>query len=127
VLYITHFCVFCNTPIFKSVKHIINTFHQISNISYSPRIVWHQNKSVIPTKEHSNHYLQNVFISTVSIYRAVASTVIGGGGVYSYIRVLPDGFLLKSIVFTVCKHEYMNIHPPQLSCLATALTIYMLR
>jgi hypothetical protein len=33
-------------------------------------------------------------------------------GVYSYIRVLPDGFLLKSTVFTVCKHEYMNIHPP---------------
>ena len=28
----------------------------------------HQNKSVIPTKEHSNHYLQNVFISTVTIY-----------------------------------------------------------
>jgi hypothetical protein len=43
-------------------------------------------------------------------------------GIYSYIRVLPDGFLLKSTVFTVCKHEYMNIHPPpQLSCLATAL------
>ena len=28
----------------------------------------HQNKSVIPTKEHSNHYLQNVVISTVTIY-----------------------------------------------------------
>ena len=26
------------------------------------------NNSVIPTKEHSNHYLQNVFISTVTIY-----------------------------------------------------------
>ena len=36
----------------------------------------------------------------------------GGGVVYSYIRVLPHRFLLKSIVFTVCKHEYMNIHPP---------------
>jgi hypothetical protein len=36
---------------------IINTFHQISNISYSPRIVWHQNKSVILTKEHLNHYI----------------------------------------------------------------------
>ena len=48
----------------------------------------------------------------ISLYRAVARTIIGGGGVYSYIRVLLDGFLLKSIVFTVCKHEYMNIHPP---------------
>ena len=30
------------------------------------------------------------------------------------IRVLPDGFLLKAIVLTVCEHEYMNIHstPP---------------
>jgi hypothetical protein len=47
------------------------------------------------------------------------------GGTYSYIRVLPDGFLLEVIVFTVCEHEYMNIHtpppPPQLSRLATAL------
>jgi hypothetical protein len=33
-------------------------------------------------------------------------------GGYSYIRVLPDGFLLKAIVFTVCEHEYMNIHLP---------------
>ena len=30
------------------------------------------------------------------------------GGVYSLIRVLPDVFLLKAIVFTVtlCEHEY---------------------
>jgi hypothetical protein len=48
-----------------------------------------------------------------SINRAVPSAIIGGGGgVYSYIRVLPDGFLLKAIVFPVCEHEYMNIHPP---------------
>jgi hypothetical protein len=33
-----------------------------------------------------------------------------GGGAYSYIRVLPDGFLLKAIVFTVCENEY--IPPP---------------
>ena len=31
--------------------------------------------------------------------RAVARTLIGGGGVYSYIRVLPDYLLLKSILF----------------------------
>ena len=36
----------------------------------------------------------------------------GGGGEYSYIRVLHDGFLLKAIVFTVCEHEYMNNPPP---------------
>ena len=62
------------------------------------------------------------------IGRAVARPIIGGGGggggAYSYIRVLPDGFLLKAIVFTVCEHEYMNIHPPpQLSRLATAQMI----
>jgi hypothetical protein len=45
---------------------------------------------------------------------------------YSYIRVMPDGFLLKAIVFTVCEEEYMNIPPPspaQLSRLATELSI----
>ena len=31
-----------------------------------------------------------------------------GGGVCSYIRPLPDGFLLKAIVLTACEHEYMN-------------------
>ncbi len=47
---------------------------------------------------------------------------LGGGGVYSYIRVMPDGFLLKSVVFKLiskeisrAEHEYMNIHPPQLT------------
>jgi hypothetical protein len=33
---------------------------------------------------------------------------VGVGGAYSYIRVLPDGFLLKAIVFTVCELN-MNI------------------
>jgi hypothetical protein len=34
-------------------------------------------------------------------HRAVPSAIIeGGGGAYSYIRVLPDGFILKAIVFT---------------------------
>ena len=37
---------------------------------------------------------------------------VRGGGVYSYIHVLPDGFLLKAIVFTVYEHKYMNITPP---------------
>ncbi len=53
--------------------------------------------------------------------RAVPRALIGGGGggVYSYIRVMPDAFLLKSVVFKLiskeisrAEHEYMNIHPP---------------
>ena len=34
------------------------------------------------------------------------------GGPYSYIRVLHYSFPLKSIVFTVYEHEYMNKAPP---------------
>ena len=40
--------------------------------------------------------------------RAIARPIIGGGtggGAYLYIRVLPDGFLLKAIVFTLREHE----------------------
>ncbi len=50
----------------------------------------------------------------------IARALIGGrGGVYSYTRVMPDEFLLKSVVFKLiskeisrAEHEYMNIHPP---------------
>ena len=35
----------------------------------------------------------------------------GGGGNYSNIRVLPDYFLVKWIIFKVCEHEYMNKCP----------------
>ncbi len=48
--------------------------------------------------------------------RAVARALMG---LYSYIRVMLDGFLLKSVVFKIiskeisrAEHEYMNIHPP---------------
>ncbi len=54
--------------------------------------------------------------------RAVARALIGGrggAGVYSYIRVMPGGFLLKSVVFKLiskeisqAEHEYINIAPP---------------
>ena len=44
----------------------------------------------------------------------------GGGGNYLYICVLPDYFLLKSIVFKVYEHEYMNNCPP-ITDLSTAL------
>jgi hypothetical protein len=51
--------------------------------------------------------------------------VVGGGEVYSYIRVLPNGFLLKAIVFTVCEHEYMNIHTPPIIASGTALKVFL--
>ena len=61
--------------------------------------------------------------------RVVARALLGGGGVYSYIRVMPDGFLLKSVVFKLISkeisgadHEYMSIPPPpRINALATAL------
>jgi hypothetical protein len=36
--------------------------------------------------------LEGVFSQRTVLVRAVARPIIGGGGVYSYIRVLPDGF-----------------------------------
>ena len=55
---------------------------------------------------------------TCSLSRGVTRALIGG--VYSYIRVLPEEFLLKSVVFKFISkeisradHEHMNIqHPP---------------
>ena len=60
--------------------------------------------------------------------RAVTKALIGGGGGgsgYSYIRVLPDEFLLKSVVVTVDFkrnssgrtriYEYAHPPPPQLT------------
>ena len=66
-------------------------------------------------------------------FRAVARALIGGGGVYSYIRVMPDEFLLKSVVFKLiskeisrAEHEYMNIHPPPpINALATSLLSFV--
>ena len=53
----------------------------------------------------------------VILLRAVARALLNWeGGVYSYIRVMPDGFLLKSVVFKLiskeisrAEPEYMNI------------------
>ncbi len=47
----------------------------------------------------------------------------GGGGYYSYIRVLPAVFLLKISSFqddkiSRAKHEYMNIHHPRYATVA---------
>ena len=56
---------------------------------------------------------------------------------YSYIRVMPDEFLLKSVVFKLiskeinpAEHPYMNIHPPPpppINAVATALAIRLKR
>ncbi len=54
-------------------------------------------------------------------HSAVARALIGGGGVYSYFRALPDEFLLK---ISRAEHEYMDIHPhplPPINALAAAL------
>jgi hypothetical protein len=55
------------------------------------------------------------------------------GGVYSYIRVLPDEFLLNFFVFKFisneisrAEHEYMNIPPPAINALVTPLLKYHL-
>ena len=49
--------------------------------------------------------LVNVLLET---YQTRSQLDNWGGGPYSYIRVLHYSFLLKSIVFTVCEHEYMQ-------------------
>jgi hypothetical protein len=65
------------------------------------------------------------FTSQLSVIaRAVATPIIGGGHINIFVRVLPDGFLSNAIVFTVCEHEYMNMHSPcQLSRIVTTLFI----
>ncbi len=59
-------------------------------------------------------------------HSAVARALIGGGGgggdIHAYIHVVPDEFILKSVVFKFiskehgiegrAEHEYMNITPP---------------
>ncbi len=47
---------------------------------------------------HATHTIHT--IPAIYPLRAVARALIGGGGaVYSYIRVMNDEFLLKSVVF----------------------------
>ena len=59
----------------------------------------------------------------------------GGGGGGGNLRVLPDEFLLKSVVFKLiskeisrAEHEYMNLHPPPpppINALVTSLQAFM--
>ena len=72
---------------FSLLQHIINTNFQYFLLS---KVSMHQNKSVIPTKEHSNHYLQNVFISTVTTQGAQALIcVIIFQFIYFSVFILP--------------------------------------
>ena len=55
-----------------------------------------------------------MFNSGLSSWAAEGRYVMEGRQ-YSYIRVLLYKPLLKSIVCTVCEHEYMNVVLPQLN------------
>ena len=64
----------------------------------------------------------------VAICRAETKALIGG--VYSYIRVLPDEFLLKSVVITVDfkrnssgRTRIYEYAPPPINVLVSALAI----
>ena len=69
--------------------------------------------------------------SEISTNRAETKALIGGGA-YSYIRVLPDEFLLKSVVITVDFkrnssgrtriYEYAPPPPPPINALVSALS-----
>ena len=53
---------------------------------------------------------------------------VGGGGTYSYIRVLNSLFLLTSIVLIVCGHQYVNMCPlPQRTSLLRSLHLFLRR
>ena len=49
----------------------------------------------------NDHCSSFVYCQVPFLCRAETKALIGGGGVYSYIHVLPDEFLLKSVVITV--------------------------
>ena len=65
-------------------------------------------------------------------FRAKTKALIGGGGVYSYIRVLPDEFLLKSTVMTTDFKRnssgrtriYEYTPPPPINALVSALRTF---
>ena len=91
----------------------------------------------LPSRENVTELLQRVVVKSPlntntlpSVAgRAVTKALIGGGGVYSYIRVLPDEFLLKSTVMTTDFKRnssgrtriYEYAPPPPINALVTAL------
>ena len=80
---------------------------------------------VLPFQQHENwHKLKETSNKT----RAVARTLIGGGGVYSYIQKIVSSARLTSFEINFISKEtsraqleYMNIQHPPINALATAL------
>ena len=71
-----------------------------------------------------------LFQAASGVTRALIGVNWGGGGVYSYIRVLPDEFLLKSVVSKFIskeisraehEYEYTTPPPPRINALVTPL------
>ena len=65
------------------------------------------------------------------VFRAVTKTLIGGGGEYSYIRVLPDEFFWNQLSLQLiskeirrAEREYMNMRHPPINALVTALIVF---
>ena len=88
----------------------------------------------LPRVYNSAPHLENVskFINRIVMVRAETKALIGGGGgVYSYIRVLPDEFLLKSVVITVDFKRnlsgrtriYEYAPPPPINALVSSLVM----
>ena len=76
----------------------------------------YQNTDVSECQENKLHHSELLFLIAA---RGETRALIGGGGggEYSYIRVLPNEFLLKSVVFkfiskeiSQAEHEYIS--PP---------------
>ena len=88
-----------------NVTQKLHSFHRISSQeSVKNALSTLQNRKIFLWEEHARSH------SPAS--SGVARSIIGGGGgAYSYIRVLHFYFLSKSIVFKVCEHEYMNMAP----------------
>ena len=53
--------------------------------------------------------------NTREVTRAETKALIGGGGEYSYLRVLPDEFFLKPIVITTDSKRISALRPTTLS------------
>ena len=67
--------------------------------------------------------VMHFFYVQVYVFLPVTSSLGGGGGVYSYIHVLPDQFLLKLLN---SEHEYILIYtppPPPIKALVSPVSV----
>ena len=65
------------------------------------------------------------FSKNTSLSSDAGRTIIWGGGanIHIIMCVPPNSLLLKSIVFTVCEHKYVNIFPPSIIVLPAPLSL----